>query len=351
MYIILSSLKFKTKNILSKQLSLLFGNFQLINVEPFDIKASANYLEHRLGQERLNKGLSDFLVHFTGGYPFYLEVITDALLKSKDRNDLAGLIESLLFETSGILNQRFSNYFKRFMDLCPNPEYASMLYLVSSGQNKIKDIAHILRKTKKEIEARIGHLLELDIISRLGDFLKINDRVFSFWMKFVYQGKLQSLTFDARNQKDLFRSSIEGLIKEFLESRERPVIERISEILGLFKDDSVQIERKKIRLEHFKEIKPLEFNTAGLREGIIARTKESLWIMTFKDERLSEEDIAGFSRECKKFRNKLERKIIITSQGIDSNARLRALEEKILTWDLNNLNQLLDLFAKPRVIV
>ncbi len=44
------------------------------------------------------------------------------------------------------------------------------------------------------------------------------------------------------------------------------------------------------------------------------------------------------------------RKIIIALQDIDTNARLRALEEKILTCDLNNLNQILDLFYQPRVI-
>lgn len=48
MYIIASSLKFKTKLILSKNLSLLFGNFELISVEPFDIKTSEEYLRRKL---------------------------------------------------------------------------------------------------------------------------------------------------------------------------------------------------------------------------------------------------------------------------------------------------------------
>ena len=39
------------------------------------------------------------------------------------------------------------------------------------------------------------------------------------------------------------------------------------------------------------------------------------------------------------------------NEDVDSNARLRALDEKISTWDLNNLNQLFDAFSKPRVIV
>jgi hypothetical protein len=72
--------------------------------------------------------------------------------------------------------------------------------------------------------------------------------------------------------------------------------------------------------------------------------------MAFKQDCLTEDDIAEFAKECKKYRHKLQKKIIIGFRDIEANARLRALEEKILTWDINNLNQILDLYSKPRVI-
>jgi predicted helicase len=73
--------------------------------------------------------------------------------------------------------------------------------------------------------------------------------------------------------------------------------------------------------------------------------------MAFKQDVLTENDITEFVKECRKYRHKLQRRIIIAFRDIDANAKLRALEEKILTWDLNNLNQILDLFSKPRVIL
>jgi hypothetical protein len=123
------------------------------------------------------------------------------------------------------------------------------------------------------------------------------------------------------------------------------------ELLRLFQDEVIQIEKKRLRLNHFKEIKPLEFNCQSLKEGIIGRSSESLWIMALKYEPLTEEDIAEFAKECRKYRHKLQRKIIIAFQDVDTNSRLRALEEKIWTWDINNLNQVLDLFSKPRIII
>ncbi len=350
MYIIISSMKFKAKTILSKNLSLLFGNFEIITIEPFDIKTSESYLEHILQGFNLDTGLKNFLVHFTGGNPFYLELIAKELLKA-NTTELAGLLEGLLSLPSGMLNQKFANYLKCFLDNPYSQDYIAILYLISNGHNKIKDIAHILHKQKKELILRVNYLLELDTISRSGDFLKINDRVFSFWLRFVHQEKMYSLTFDAESQKLLFRDKIEGMIQEFFVNAQKPIMERTVELLRLFEDEVMQMDRKRIRLSRFREIKNLEFKAQGLKEGVIGRSHDNLWIIAFKHDLLTEEDITEFARECKKYRHKMQRKIIIALQDIDPTTRLRALEEKIWTWDLNNLNQILDLFYKPRIIV
>lgn len=350
MYIILSSMKFKTRSILSKSLSLLFGNFELLAVEPFDVQTSESYLRYRFKGLSINPGFANFIVHFSGGYPFYLEVISEAVLKSQGE-ELADILERLLFHAPGILNQRFSNYLKRFLDSAYSQDYLCILYLISQGHNKIKDIMHMWRKPQRELSVRVNQLLELDAVTRSGDFLKINDRVFSFWLKFVYQEKLRSLTFDAKNQKTLFRDSIESIIQEFMMQATKPISERLMELLHLFADDKVQIERRRMRLDHFREIKPLQFDNRSLKEGLIGRSPDATWILAFKYDILTEEDIAAFAKECRKYRHKLQKKIIIALKDIDTNARLRAMEEKILTWDLGNLNQLLDLYSKPRVIL
>lgn len=351
MHIITSSMKFKTRVVLSKNLSLLFGNFELIQVEPFDTDSSEEYLNQKLTAIRqINPGIKNFIVNFSGGYPFYLDLILDAFLKTRDLN-LVDALEGLFFDTCGILNQKFSNYLKCLLDNPFSQDYISILHLVSSGHNKVKDLAHILRKTTKDLNLRINHLLELDIIVRSGDFLRISDRVFSFWLKFVHKEKSNSLTFDAKNQRAVFRSNAQRLIQEFISITQRPITERVNELLHLFKDEVVQIEKKKMRLDQFREIKSLEFNRNSFKDGLIGRSQDSLWIMAFKYDSLTEEDITEFSRECKKYRHKLQKKIIIALKDIDANARLRALEEKILTWDVNNINQILDLFYRPQVII
>jgi len=48
LYIILSSAKFKAKKVLSSHLALLFGNFQIMQLEPFDLKTTENFIINKL---------------------------------------------------------------------------------------------------------------------------------------------------------------------------------------------------------------------------------------------------------------------------------------------------------------
>jgi hypothetical protein len=350
MYLILSSLQYKAHEILSKNLSLLFGNFEVINIEPFDVREADKYLDTRLIPGSLSTGHRNFIVQFSGGYPFYMDLLCDAV-STPSHPDLVQAIDGLLFSASGILNQRFYNYLKRFSDSPYALDYVGVLHAVANGQNKIKDIAHIIKKPQTVVSSRVSYLLEADAITRCGDFLKINDRVFSFWLRFVYQGKLNAMTFDAQNQNVIFRKNIEMMIHEFMASSGKKLPERITEMVRLFADDRIQMEKKNMRLTHFREIKPVEFNSRSLKEGLVCRSGDSLWVIGFKQDALTEDDIAAFSQECKKYKHKLERKVLVTLSDIDQNSRLRALEEKIWTWDLNCLNHMLDLFSKPLITI
>ena len=349
MYIITSSRRAKAKTILSKHLSLLFGNFEIVGLEPFDAKTSEQYLTQRLEGIALDANWRNFLIHFTGGHPFYLKTLADILQKAGDP-DLVDMLENLLFEPSGLLHQRFSNYLKKFIDIPSSQEYLAILYHIASGHNTLKSIAHALGKAQKELSKKVLYLLESDCISRTGDFLTVNDRVFNFWLQFVYKEKLQSLTFDAKNQKEFFRKHLGTMISEFSLSSQKPMIERMIELLRAFENEVIPLERKKIRLDHFQEIKPVSLNNKNLKNGLIGRSLESVWIVAIKPEPITEDDIVEFSKECRKFRNKLQRKVIITLQDTDANARLKAMEEKVWTWDIANLNRLLDFYSQPRII-
>ena len=354
LYIILSSAKFKAKKILSSHLALLFGNFEIIEMHPFDLKTTEEYLIRRLAHLQIEKNLIDFLIHFTGGCPLNLKIVTDVLLNicgPVTKNKLAEIIQDLLFVDTGVLNQRFNNYLGRLSNFRLAQDYQALLYLISDGQNRLKDIAACLHKPKTQILSRLNLLLEYDVITKSGDFFVICDRIFSFWLKFVYREKSNSFTFNTEEQKKAFRMKIEDQIDQFISANRKTVLERTIELLRLFENELIQMRTKKIRLVHFQEVKTLSFTRTRLNEGLLGRSKDTLWIMAIKSDVLTEKDIIDFANQCQRFRYvKPQRKVIITSCGIDTNVRLKAMEEKVLTWNLDDLNLILDLYNKPRVI-
>ena len=87
-----------------------------------------------------------------------------------------------------------------------------------------------------------------------------------------------------------------------------------------------------------------------IKDGLIGRASDAQWIIAIKHNHLTEEHIAEFSKECRRFRKRINIRICITPLEVDTNVRLKALEEKIWTWNLNNINLLFDLFNKPAII-
>jgi hypothetical protein len=349
MYIITSSQVSLARAILSKELALLFGNFELVPLEPFDIPAAGAFLEWQLAPLRINADTKNFLVHFTGGYPFYLQLMAQALQDSPE-DDIAQAMERLFVGPSGVLGQRFHNFLRRISEINRYGESINILYLVTSGKNKLKEISHALRKPKDKLTGAINQLIEADALSRRADFLTVNDRLFGFWLKFIYRQRQQALIPDAAGERERFREYLENEIQEFILNSHKEVSERMRELMGLFEDDMAQLEKRKIRLTQFREIKTTEFGSLTASKGLIGRSSESLWIMAVKKGPLCEEDIAEFSRECRKYRHKNQKRIIVTLSEIDHNTRLKALEEKIWAWDIRHLNQMLDLYSKPWVV-
>ena len=80
LYLVSSSYPEQANKILSEKLSLLFGNFEIIHVEPFDLLSSQQFIEASLGPIKIGSQLRNFLTDFTGGHPLYLNLICQELI-------------------------------------------------------------------------------------------------------------------------------------------------------------------------------------------------------------------------------------------------------------------------------
>lgn len=359
MYVLLSSKKLRAQEILSSELALLFGNFEKIELAPFDAKASYALVSDKLKNFSVSNTLIDFIVSLTAGKPFYLNAAATAFGDYLTKNAPAApsidacivSLKNILLDPWGIVNKHFSGVIDCVNKQLSNALLTKMLLELSLGMKRIAHIAHTIGKTKKEAAVLLDKLCAMELVVKNSDHYCLVDRFFAFWLQSVYAHQLHNFSADYDKQAEIFKKEIKRLFREFCDSQNKAISERLMELFSRFSNEAVEIHHKRVRLNHFKEVKLLKINGKKLKEGILARTSSNLWIAGFKEEKASEEDIIDFVNACRRFKYaKSQKRIFIAFDDIDANARLIAKEEKIATWDMACINSLLDMYDKPRIV-
>ncbi|PIQ89965.1 MAG: hypothetical protein COV72_00190 [Candidatus Omnitrophica bacterium CG11_big_fil_rev_8_21_14_0_20_42_13] len=357
MYIITSSCPSRAKEILAHSLSLLFGNFEVLEVAPYHALAAYEFIARNL-PVKIEDDHKKFLVDFTFGHPFYMdkfcrEILSLAKISASGKvsgDILITAFENLLFKEWGVLNRRFLSLLN---DSCCNKsreDFIDVILSISCGCNKIKLITKNLNKAEKIVRQKISRLVETEMLAKNGDFLRFSDKVFGFWIKTVYAPRQELDALDEESHRIAFRNSITCAFDNFSASLRRDTIERMLELLKLFQNESIQIERNKLLLSQFDEIKVISAHPKKFEATILAKSSGSFWVIGIKNGVLLPEDITEFTSASRQYGNmRSQRRLIISLSSIDVNAKLKALQEKIMTWEKETLNSLLELYNQPAI--
>lgn len=363
-FIIASSNSQRAGKIISEKLSLLFGNFEIITALPLEHKTCKEFALNILYPFLLTETHLNFLIDLTAGFPFYLKVISKEILRitqsSQDHQidsyALAVSIYNLLAKENGLLNEKFNNIIER---LCKNKSeqnkntFAStseILISLAYGYNTASGIAANIHRNNAQIKSKISKFLEQGLINKNGSFLKISDPLLEVWIKLVFSKTMQRLSEDDLEFKNQFINQINKTIDSFVFESKRRFLERITEVFNHFDDEAIVLGRQRFKLTKFKELRCINFENAGIKEGLYGEGSDDIWFAGLKPERLNENDVSEFIAECRKLRHKRFKKILFTFSEPELNASLLAKEEKIHTWNLEHINTLLSLFGKPKII-
>lgn len=359
LFIFSSSHKTLAKDILLSDLSLLFGNFETLELENFTGPGSEQIIAKIFGEIEISKDLMDFLIHFTGGHPFYLKILSEeaavacraAQEKALNADILIRTLEKLLFHDWGVFNLRFTMRLALLTLGRNKNDFTYLLDAVALGKNRLKDLAPHLRQQRSQVIQKCNKLIDLGILAKNGSFYIIADKLLAFWLKFAHAEKLNSLSHDLTEQVAHFHHQIQSEIDVFLNVSKKPIADRICEVFNQFEvNDEILIDRKKFQLDAFKELKLITFENSNLRVGIFGKTQDNLWIAAIKEDGINEHDVTEFITMARSFKQKKVNKIIIGLGEIDRNAKLLAKESRIATWGIENINDLLELYGKPRII-
>ena len=267
MYVLLSSKKELARKILAEDLALLFGNFEKIDLQPFDNKTSSAFIRGKLKSLNVSEQILSFIVNLSEGKPFYLNAVCDALmsyyLKSAREAKLTFDFfvrsqEDIFIGEWGILNRRFLSLIQQVDAVFTDAAVFSVLTALASGKNSISDIARKCAKPKKHVSSILNKLYEEDYISRNADVYILDDALFALWLRRVYAKKTGVFTTEPEKERELFKHELESMFTDFRDAQTKEISQRLVELFGKFNNESIEVHKKRLRLNLFKEIKLLD---------------------------------------------------------------------------------------------
>lgn len=355
MFIVTSSRTARSFSIFREKLSLLFGNFEVIELGPFDFDESRELIDGSLSGQILEDELKRFLIRITDGHPYYLDFLLDRFKQCAHETQSTNreiVIETLMQELSerrGMLYQHFQLRLYQLAQGRPRSLFADVLLAISLGHKKLSQIIRFLHQRGGDTQKILERLLNSETIQKHGSLFQIPDSLFRFWLGKVYYRERFLSERAPVSSVQCFRDDISQAIDQSSLGDKQELPRMIEELFLKFRNDVVELNKQKFKCPHFTEV--LSRPTNGRVFPIFARNTQTRWLCQVLSRRVMEDDIHMFIQDLKCLKESVHKKLIIGLQGIDLNAKLLAQEAKIQYLDLRGFNFLLDLYGKPKLVV
>lgn len=355
MYIVSSSTIRRADEILSDDLSLLFGSFEVDNLGPFDIQKGMAFIRKKLDTFSMSKACMKFLVTITNGHPFYLDslcreiksVMNARRIKEIDQSIVAEGISKGLFCPRGITYQYFNKRVECSLN-GGNQEGLEVLLAIAGGEKKSSRIARIISKSTAQTTRRLERLVNSDIILKSGKVYDFRDPLLKWWIKSVYDARDKTVEpiVEGKGELELQRQ-VEELMSSYRRSANIGTGERLRNLFALFGNDVVNVAGKTLKLPKFNEISAR--TVRGQELPVVGSTRNGYWVGDFVEKVLSENEVKAFMEKLSGFRKKTAKKILVCTGGIEPDAGLLAKEEGIWVWNIGDLNFMFDLYEQPKM--
>lgn len=359
LYIATSSHEQQAKTILSDKLSLLFGNFEIIDVLPFDLSSSQGLIDHNLDGLKIGLYLKNFLADFTGGYPLYINMLSQELicLAALHRQEevyapiITAAIENLVFNPWGVISRHFELIISDLRKGKPTLSLSSLLIALAEGKHRAADAAQYLNLKPSLVTQRLNVLLEADIVEKNGNFYHIKDKLFRYWIKYVYQRRVKSVDLDPGRGRKNFKEEINKAVTDFQMIARKDLSLRVMDLLHKFDEESFELGGRKYKLSSFKDIAPLKMrlNAGTSIDALLATSSEGQWLIVLKKDPVLEHDLSSLTDEVKKLSPRPGRCVLISLNGLDEGAKVRALQDKWWIWNEDQVNTLMHLYDEPYI--
>jgi len=359
LYLVTSSQPGRASDIFREKLSLLFGNFEVIELRPLNFQEISDYLAFHFPKTHFSVQQQKFFISLTNGEPLYLDLLMDRLkfyvasdqdLWVADRLIFMAFQEELLDHKG-----RISLLFEKMLDPISrsnkeNAPYLKTLLAISEGRHRLASIAGFIGRKMIDTKKILSRLMQEDRVRRRGSFYVIEDPLFRFWLREVFTRRNRLYQpVEPKAAEDL----MEGLrdVHEHLGLVSNvPAAVCAERLFKEFRNDVAEIDSRKWKCPQFSEV-TLKPASQGRFPSLWMRFQRNRWVCQVADDVVREEDVMAFLDEIKRSRTRVKERLLITLRGIDQNARLMAQNGKIQILGLRDLNVLLELYDLPKIMI
>ena len=358
LYVVTSSSVDRAREIFQEKLSLLFGNFEVLELAPFGFMEMEQYLAMRMPAHRWIAELRRFLFHMTDGEPLYLDLLLQRIEQAEIREfpqnvSAPVLLDAFcqeLFDRRGRLALLFEKRLEQCVQLTKfRGPYVRAVLALSQGRHKLIPIAAFIEETVSETQKVLKRLVEDGRVAKCGSLYHIPEFLFRFWLREVVQKRHALFLPEERilrkhllDELDRARDLCSRMVEEDLELR-------VEALLKEFRNDAIEIDQKKQPCPQFSDVLLLKRLPPAI-SSFLGRSSRGRWLFYLSPEWIGEPEMDRIAADRKHLR-KIQRTVLIALDGIDQNAKLIAQEAKMQLWDLRILNGLMDLYDLPKIVL
>ena len=354
LFLLSSSCALCARKILSEKLSLLFGGFRVIDIGAFNPPEAKEFLQTKCKGVIIPNEISDFILTFTGGHPFYLSSIINKIDSARGygteritKKNLSCIIAELLFCSGGPVGEFFTNMLASIHEAAPSINIMDILLALV----KPVRVRNILSKniiSAAELNKILNSLLELGLISKSGALYSVTDAVFRMWIE--GKSKPRNLYFDFVPQQARadYADEIQNRITDFNFERKKSFDKRVIELISSFNDDQFFIDERVRILPRVGSIQLRHLDHSSFL--ITAKGKKNcLFLVLLKD--VEEEDVYMALRRIKMLRYKKPKVILLTPMGIRASAKLLAKQKQLWIWTKNDMARLFEFYKGYNALI
>jgi len=347
--VVLTSSKHRANRVLASELNLLFGNFEQINLSDLDFNQRYGYLSESIAPCRPSPFFLSFFVKIIGENLVYYRLFADAIKENysaeNEGKSIIATVAAALYSPQTYFYQRFiskvnflNTYFKSKVPL-------KVLLAVSEGYRRRSELLSLALCEYKKLTTILQKLVEIDYLENLGNLYRVKDPLFSFWLSYVFKMRNEYLVLNLSQKRRYWQDHLSAAISIFKEEFDKDKIEKVLELLSSFKNDQLRLRDDRLRLPLIERTKVISYPNKFFH--LILGEGRELTFIGVKEKNAEDNDIIEFLERAKSIPNKNIKKIFIAFYDLSPSARLIAKDNKLLVWDFNRVNSLLNLYDKP----